>query len=506
MPMKLVPLRSTLAALTLWLCLPYASAQNFERVSLQKLSPTQMQLDLDLLWQGIDQFHSGAYWYTPRDSIKNAFDQVRLQLSDSLTVLGFHRLMAPLVGLTREDHTDISLAGRIRNTVLQEGYLFPFSIVFLDRKMYGVWDGSAGDTDLRGQEILSINGQSPQSLALQIGQLFSSDGFIERVKYSDLSDFNFSYFHYLEFGHVPSFEIVYRKDQSTIDTVTVDARLLSDIRVQIQQRYPNEEYDEPEKDPLDFRILNDSTAYLAVHTFDSADLRQSEQAGSFKQFLDRCFGTIAESGIRVLIVDVSQNGGGSEGNENLLYSYLGDNYQKYIRVRAKAQRVLLDNGVDRPQKVSVFPFYERWLYNKRMPDGSYERKANRGHGLMAFKKEPDHKFDGKLYVMISPVTYSGGSEFSNMVYTRGRGTFIGEETGGGFYGNTSGYSSGLKLPHSGITIYLPALQFEMNVEGLPFGRGVIPHRRVIPDIETYLQGSEAVLDFILASIINGHHH
>ncbi len=325
------------------------------------MSPTEMQLDLELLWQGIDQFHSGAYWYTPRDSIKGAFDEVRLQLTDSLTVLGFHRLVAPLVGLTREDHADIRLPADTKRWVLKEGLLFPFSIVFLDRKMYGVWDGSAADSDLRGQEILSINGQSPTQLALQLGQLFASDGFIERVKFSDLSGFDFSYFHYLQFGHIPSFEISYRDEQGGLDTIQVKARPIPEILRQIQERYTKEERTEPEVDPLDFRILNDSTAYLAVHTFDSGDLRRSKRASSYRDFLDNSFAAIAEAGIRKLVVDVSQNTGGNEGNENLLYSYLGDNYQKYNRVRAKAQRVILDNGVDPPQKARVFSFWERWL-------------------------------------------------------------------------------------------------------------------------------------------------
>lgn len=482
-------------------CTLSVSAQNFEELPFQRLSPTEMQLDLELLWQGIDQFHSGAYWYTPRDSIKGAFDEVRLQLTDSLTVLGFHRLVAPLVGLTREDHANIRLPDDTKRKVLREGLLFPFSIVFLDQKMYGVWDGSAADNDLRGREILSINGQSPASLALQIGQLFASDGFIERVKFSDLSGFDFSYFHYLQFGHISTYEITYKDEQGGLDTIQVEARPIPDILRQIQERYSKEERTEPEVDPLDFRILNDNTAYLAVHTFDSGDLRRSKRASSYREFLDNSFAAIAEAGIQKLVVDVSQNTGGNEGNENLLYSYLGDNYQKYNRVRAQAQRVILDNGVDPPQKARVFSFWERWLFNKRMPDGSYERKPNAGFGLMAYKKEPDHKYTGALFVMISPLTYSGGSEFANMVYTQGRGTFIGEETGGGFFGNTSGYSYELELPHSNIEIDLPALQFDMNVEGLPFGRGVIPHRQVIPDIETYLQGPEAVLDFMLATII-----
>ncbi|MEL7146850.1 MAG: hypothetical protein AAFO69_10810, partial [Bacteroidota bacterium] len=100
-------------------------------------------------------------------------------------------------------------------------------------------------------------------------------------------------------------------------------------------------------------------------------------------------------------------------------------------------------------------------------------------------------------VIISAISYSGASEFSNMIYTNQLGVFVGQETGGGFYGNTSGYSDDLTLPHSGITVSLPALQFVMNVDGLPFGRGVIPHHTVIPTYEQYVKKENVALGYIL---------
>ena len=33
--------------------------------------------DLDILHQGLDQFHSGMYWYTPKDSIDFAFEKAK---------------------------------------------------------------------------------------------------------------------------------------------------------------------------------------------------------------------------------------------------------------------------------------------------------------------------------------------------------------------------------------------------------------------------------------------
>ena len=180
---------------------------------------------------------------------------------------------------------------------------------------------------------------------------------------------------------------------------------------------------------------------------------------------------------------------------------MGKNYQKYKRVRAKTQKAILDNGIDKPIKLKTFGFFERVFANRKIKDGSYERKENFGHGLMAYKKEPKYKFDGNLYVLISPITYSGGSELSNMIYTNDLGIFVGEETGGSYFGNTSGYSEELTLPHSKIMIDIPSLQFEMNVkETIPFGNGVIPHYEAIPSFKEYLNNENVALNFVLRLI------
>lgn len=208
-----------------------------------------------------------------------------------------------------------------------------------------------------------------------------------------------------------------------------------------------------------------------------------------------------ESDIKTLVIDVSENGGGSEGNGGLLYSYFGEDYQKYKKVSAKTQKTTLDNGVDKPITFKTFSFLVRTFGYKKMEDGSLERRQWIGPGLRAYKKEPKSKFTGKVYVIISPVTYSGSSEFSNMMYSKKLATFVGQETGGGYLGNTSGFSKILVLPNSKIKISLPALQFVMNVEPLlPIGRGVIPHYEVIPTFEQYKNKENAPLEFILEQI------
>ena len=71
-----------------------------------------------------------------------------------------------------------------------------------------------------------------------------------------------------------------------------------------------------------------------------------------------------------------------------MYSYFGENYQKYTKVRVKTQKAILDNGVDKPIKLKVFGILERIFTNNKMKDGSLERKTSFGLGLMAYKKTP----------------------------------------------------------------------------------------------------------------------
>ena len=74
-----------------------------------KIKKEKLLNDLELLHQGLDKFHSGMYWYTPKDSVDLAFQEAKSKITTDLNVLQFHKIIAPLVGLSREDHTDVFL-------------------------------------------------------------------------------------------------------------------------------------------------------------------------------------------------------------------------------------------------------------------------------------------------------------------------------------------------------------------------------------------------------------
>ncbi|NRB47218.1 MAG: hypothetical protein HRU41_06055 [Saprospiraceae bacterium] len=480
------------------LSFPLLRAQHFG--DFPKIKKENVLNDLEILYQALDKFHSGMYWYTPKDSVDLAFQAARNEITDDLNVLEFHKLMAPLVALSREDHTNIYLPESIKEKVDATARFIPLTFVFLGKALYCVRNGSNfADFTLEGKQVESINGEVPATLVNTLGSLFASDGYIKTVKYSDLEGFNFSRYYYYYYGQQDQIEI---KLKGIKEPIIVPSLNIATIIKNLRERYKKED-DTEDKDPLEYKILSDSIAYIGVHTFSNSDIREQSKEKNLKTFLRNSFRSIEEQKIKTLVVDMSENSGGSEGNEGLMYSYFGENYQKYKKVRANTQKAILDNGVDKPITLKTFGFLERILVNTRQADGSYERKEAIGRGLKAYKKEPEQKFTGKVYVIISPVTYSGGSEFSNMMYSRGLATFVGQETGGGYLGNTSGYSEELVLPHSKIRIYVPALQFVMNVEPkLPIGAGVIPHYEVIPTFEQYSQGVNASLQYILTQLEN----
>jgi hypothetical protein len=473
-------------------------SQNFGEFP--KIEKEKLQRDLDLLYQGLDKFHSGMYWYTSKDSVDIAFQNAKSKISTDLNVLEFHKIIAPLVALSREGHTSVFLPKEVKEeTNKNENIRFlPLKVVFLGEKLYCIQNASNNLAKIETIEIEKINGETPIEIVAKIGSLIAEDGFIKDVKYSDLKGFSFSKYYYYYYGIVENYEVKF-KDIS--ETITLNSLPISQININLLSRYSNKFQAEINNDPLQFNIINSKTAYIAINTFDNTQIQKESKYKTLKKFLENTLSEIKEKGIENLIIDVSKNGGGTEGNEGLLYSYFGENYQKYTRVRAKTQIAKLDNGVDKPIQLKVFGLFERLFTNKKMQDGSLERRNNCILGLMAYKKTPKNKFKGNIYVIISPITYSGGSEFSNMMYSRGLATFIGKETGGGYFGNTSGYGRNLTLPNSKITIDIPALQFVMNVEPkLPFGSGVKPHYEVIPTINQHINNENVCLEYALKLI------
>ena len=61
-------------------------------------------------------------------------------------------------------------------------------------------------------------------------------------------------------------------------------------------------------------------------------------------------------------------------------------------------------------------------------------------------------------------SFSGVAEFAAIAKSNDRAIFIGEECGGGYYGNSSGDEAMVTLPNTQITVRIPLIKYAMAVK------------------------------------------
>ena len=100
--------------------------------------------------------------------------------------------------------------------------------------------------------------------------------------------------------------------------------------------------------------------------------------------------------------------------------------------------------------------------------------------------------------MINGLSFSTTADFCAIAKSNNRGIFIGEETGGGYYGNTSGGAVNVKLPGSNIDINIPQFKYVNDVKKAKYkDRGIIPDYTIVPTIDDVLQQKDVQLNYAL---------
>ncbi len=117
------------------------------------------------------------------------------------------------------------------------------------------------------------------------------------------------------------------------------------------------------------------------------------------------------------------------------------------------------------------------------------------HPNLAMQQPQTNNFKGKIFVLANGRSFSASAEFSAIVKTNKRGKFIGEECGGGYYGNTSGDEAFVTLPNSKITVRVPMVKYSSAVkERNNKGWGIEPDYPVYLTIGDLIQKRDGQLE------------
>uniref|UniRef100_UPI0028AC2277 hypothetical protein n=1 Tax=Empedobacter sp. TaxID=1927715 RepID=UPI0028AC2277 len=295
---------------------------------------TELYQDYDLLVNSLKQAHPGLYWYTNRAEFETIFSENRAEIKDGMNTYDFYRIISKIVSADKEGHSNVYSSKDIGQFVSEKAKYLPFAIKTVNKQLYLLND--IGSNKAKGQIITHINKIPIDSIILKIFEHTSrySDGFSVTGKYKDLDHFGFSglYMDIIDYNS-ENISLTTRNPENNIsstfsfDLISRDSlvNLAKNVK-KIKSKYDDELFH------LEI-VPQSKISILTFNTFDYS--RFKKQNLDFKSVIDSVFTQIKTSKARNLIIDVRNVGGGNEGAEDYLFSYLTTKpYEKYKYVEA----------------------------------------------------------------------------------------------------------------------------------------------------------------------------
>lgn len=456
----------------------------------KKFTVKQLKDDFVLLRNALEEGHGGLYRYTSKEELDRQFENIFKNLDQTLTEVEFLRLLYPLIANINDGHTGINPSSPYRSYLENEPILLPFKIKFIDKKAYLHRNYSEDEDFALGGEVISINDRPISEILEQMLAVLSSDGHIQTSKYRRLESTVFLWELYnLLFGKTTSYSITYKlPDNNELKKTEVKGLKRKELTNIFEERYPDAAKSPPPIE-LDYRA---DIALLTIRTFVGGAYQRAKI--SYPGFMKKSFREFEKKNIKALIIDLRNNGGGSDLFGKILFAYLIDKpftYYKHLRVKKKELSFLEYTDV---------PLEERKLPDNRFKENDSGTYDLLGHPNQGIQNPIKPTFKGKVFVLINGASFSTSGECTSLIHFYKKAKFVGEECGAGYYGNTSGFMPRLTLPNTGIQVRIPLVKYSMAVSGYAPDRGIIPDYPVSPTMKDVLNGIDTEMDFVMKLI------
>ncbi|WP_433811783.1 S41 family peptidase [Flavobacterium johnsoniae] len=462
--------------------------------TLEKIPVKNLLSDFDLLQNAYYETRVGL-WYNSRTQFDSICNLQKSKIKAPMNALEFYRILAPVVSFTKEGHCNIKISDETTAFLKQKGTYLPFGIKVLDKKVYIINDYK--DFKLKGLVLSKINGETIENIMAKMLEIEPADGFNMTSKYRWIEGaFSKYYARYFPASKFITLELLNPDNNTKIVYENIPSctfKEFTKLYEEIKKQVPNYTFSKSSDFSIDPVT---STAVITVNTFSLGSY--TDKRKGFQLFLEKAFDSISSQKIKHLIIDIRKNEGGEQGMEDHFLSYLtNEEYKKYkyVEIPGFTYSFLEHTNYAGQKEILIEELKEDFYLST---DGRYLNKEGHYTG-----EKPNVKnFKGDLYILISGLTFSGGSEFAALAKNYTHAKFIGEETGGGYYGNSSGSFLSFTLPNSAVTGRIPLCKFviEPKADTFPFGRGVLPDYKVQPTIKEYLAGYDSEMEYVKALI------
>jgi len=455
------------------------------QASPELLSVTNTQADFDLLRRALEEAHSGLYRYASKSEMDRMFASNRSRLSRPMTRTEFVPIVAETLAQIRCGHTGMTLDEATQKEIAA-ARLFPLRIRIEGQRQVVQSNDTPDDQTIKpGAEILEINGKKMSAIVDQLMAGLTGDGDIESGKKAKLQG-GFERLYWVNIDKSSTFTVKVKDSSGKIVTSQLAGVLEAD---RSKNQNPVNADLKTSLTRLDWTTGNLSVRFLKDP--DVAEIRIRGFGGNdYPKWTEDTFKMLGEKGTKSLIIDLRGNGGGADMYGAMLVSYLTDKPFRYF------------DHIDVITINPSFKEYSDWREDEakllermsRNPAGGY-LVTPKGHPGVAEQPPSKYPFMGKVFILIDGGTFSTAADFCAVTHHLKRATFIGEETGGGYYGNNSGMQTILTLPNSKFRIRIPMFEYWNAVPGYDGKRrGTKPDHVVETKIANLLRGVDEQLD------------
>jgi len=390
----------------------------------EKIPAYQLHEDIDEFVDILEEVHVNPYMKISKDNFYQAVDSVKKSVTDSLNRQQFYQVFTPLVDLLNDSHTGVKFPSGIWKHYQYEanGLFFPMAImVTKDKRIFIQRDFSESNIPYK-TEILSINSKKSEDIINTFVKYDSSP-----IETSSIKRLDRKFDDYLWW--ILDFRGPYTVE-TNIGTFNVDGQTWVEY-VRTRDTFKNS------NNPINGNIfLNEVDTATCI-------LKISSYSGSISEFkiqIEEQFKMIQKKAYENLIIDVRNNGGGSDDNGRTVIDFITE--KPYSETLSSTFMMKRSKRYEKYIKCKA-PWIIRWMVNLRTV--SWFNKENRklfkallktphGENLIAHlplnePTENPYRFEGNVYVLSNHNSYSATTVFLGAVKDYGVGTIIGTETG-----------------------------------------------------------------------------
>lgn len=458
------------------------------------LTPAQVTGDIALLRRAMETIHPGLYRYVPKAEVDAAFARLERQAHSPIATLTLHREIARMVASIHCDHSKPELPEAIETWRQTNASHLPFRFRLIEGRMIVLSGGLP-----KGAEVTAINGRPVPQILTAVASLVAYDGDTDQavaVKIADDSDLGGSdleeYWPGL-FGAPSQWDIAWKMPgEAAVQRQTLAPISFAQWR---QLDAPDGKYRNEFYNGITWR-MSGKTARLKIDTF--VNYRNPVAA---TPFLSGFFKAMREAGTEHLILDLRNNGGGSEDGSIALARHLFDapfTWGKPVRLKAIRYGDLprfIDTWGDRetlfnPPESGYVHTADGWY--DRIPVG--EESDDNAGTVEHLPVPPAERFGGRLTILTGPQNGSGATRTIAWMKERRGATLVGEDTSGSAEGPTAGQIFNVVLPASGIIVRVPNAWNRTNIKAFTPRRGVAADVLVVPTLADFEAGRDRAVE------------